>query len=116
MDFMTRRKPEKSGEDLLSASDLRRFCAYFHRLTGISYSDSKRFFIERRIAERMHQTGMPTFAAYMATLQANGSEVEQLINAFTVNETYYYREDGHLRCLSNVLLPDIARTRGPGDL
>ena len=31
-------------------------------------------------------------------------EIEQFVNAFTVNETYFYREDHQLRCLTNDLL------------
>ena len=113
---MTGGAPEHANDGSLSPTDLVRFCAYFYDLTGIAYGETKRFYIERRIAERMRQIGVRTFTAYMAVLKGNRSEAEQLINAFTVNETYYYREDGHLRCLSNALLPDIARSRGPGDL
>jgi len=43
-------------------------------------------------------------------------EAEHFINSFTVNETYFYREDNQLRCLSRSLLPEIVRDRGPGDL
>ena len=52
----------------------------------------------------------------MAVVRVGGPETEQLINSFTVNETYYYREDSQLRCLSRSLLPDIVSTRRPGDL
>ena len=45
---------------------------------------------------------------------AGGNENEQLINSFTVNETYFYREDGQLRCLSRSLLPEIVQKRMPG--
>ena len=31
-------------------------------------------------------------------------EIEHLINAFTVNETYFYREDNQLRCMTSNLL------------
>ena len=33
-----------------------------------------------------------------------------------MNETYFYREDHQLRCLSRALLPEIVARRGPGDL
>lgn len=106
----------RTGEGFLSDDELRRFCEFFYSRTGISYSESKRFYIERRIAERMDCIGASNFATYMALMRTSHYEIEQLINAFTVNETYYYREDAHLRCLSKALLPDIVRTRSPGDL
>ncbi len=49
-------------------------------------------------------------------LRSGGPEAEQLINIFTVNETYFYREDNQFRCLSRSLLPEIVKQRGPGDL
>ena len=39
-----------------------------------------------------------------------------MINIFTVNETYFYREEHQLRCLSRSLLPGIIQGRKPGDL
>jgi chemotaxis protein methyltransferase CheR len=42
--------------------------------------------------------------------------VEHLVNSFTVNETYFYREEHQLSCLSRSLLPEIVARRGPGDL
>ena len=43
--------------ELASDDDLRRFCEFLYQRTGISYSETKRFFIERRLAERMEQVG-----------------------------------------------------------
>lgn len=100
----------------LSPDDLRRFCDVLYKLTGLAYGENKRFYIERRLADRIAATGVASFAAYMAVLRAGGAETERLINSFTVNETYYYREDHQLRCLSRSLLPAIVRRKNPGDL
>jgi chemotaxis protein methyltransferase CheR len=100
----------------LSADDLRRFCDLLYKLTGLAYGESKRFYIERRLADRIAATGVASFAAYMAMLRLGGAETERLINSFTVNETYYYREDHQLRCLSRSLLPEIVQRRSAGDL
>jgi chemotaxis protein methyltransferase CheR len=43
-------------------------------------------------------------------------ETEELINSFTVNETYFYREEHQFRCLGADILPEIVAKRGPGDL
>jgi chemotaxis protein methyltransferase CheR len=105
-----------TGPAALSPDDLRRFCDFLYKLTGIAYGESKRFYIERRLAERMTETGTISFPAYMALLRGGGAETERLINSFTVNETYYYREDHQLRCLTRSLLPEVVRDRQPGDL
>jgi chemotaxis protein methyltransferase CheR len=100
----------------LTPEDLRTVCDFVYRRTGMSYGEAKRYYIERRVAERMERAGTPTFAAYMVVLRGAGGEAEQLVNSFTVNETYFYREDHQLRCLSRSLLPEIVAKRGPGDL
>ena len=80
------------------------------------FGESKRYYIERRIADRMAATGTRNFNAYFAHVDSNRGEVEHLINIFTVNETYFYREEHQLRCLSRSLLPEIVQSRKPGDL
>ena len=92
---------------VLSDDDLRRFCEFLYQRTGISYSETKRFYIERRLIDRMEQVGTQSFAAYMNLIRAGGDEAEQVINSFTVNETYFYREEHQLRCLSRALLPEL---------
>ena len=49
----------------------------------------------------------PSFQAYFAMLRSDADhEIEYLINAFTVNETYFYREEHQLRCMTSDLLDD----------
>ena len=42
-------------------------------------------------------------------------EIEHLINSFTVNETYFYREDHQLRCMTSNLVDGIMSRKQPGD-
>lgn len=100
----------------LSAADLARFCEFLYSRTGLLYGESKRFYVERRVVERMAAVELTQFSAYYALLLSSSSETEQLINSFTVNETYFYREENQLRCLSRSLLPEIVSRRAPGDL
>ncbi|HWL71294.1 MAG TPA: protein-glutamate O-methyltransferase CheR [Geminicoccus sp.] len=99
----------------LSAQDLQLLCDFLYAETGMMFSEAKRYYIDRRLAERMAETGAADFSAYFAHLRASRAETEQLINRFTVNETYFYREQHQLRCLSRDLLPEIVATRGAGD-
>jgi chemotaxis protein methyltransferase CheR len=100
----------------LSATDLARLCQFLYSRTGLLYGESKRFYIERRVLERMAAVELTQFSAYFALLLSSSEETEQLINNFTVNETYFYREEHQLRTLSRSLLPEIVSRRSPGDL
>ncbi len=100
----------------LSAEELLQVTAFLYQRTGMRFGEAKRYYIDRRVAERMGQTGARSVPAYLALLRTDQSEVESLINSFTVNETYFYREDHQLRCLSRSILPEIIPSRRPGDL
>jgi chemotaxis protein methyltransferase CheR len=100
----------------LTVDEFRRLCDFLYRRTGIVFTEAKRYFVERRVLARMTATGARTFADYFAHLRADVSgEVEQFVNAFTVNETYFYREDHQLRCLTTDILAERVRTRQPGE-
>jgi chemotaxis protein methyltransferase CheR len=99
----------------ISSEEVERFCDFLYRRTGLSLSEGKRYFIDRRLEERIAATGSPSFRAYFSLLRADADhEIEFLINSFTVNETYFYREDHQLRCMTSNLLGAIVRQRPSG--
>lgn len=107
---------QSAGAQPLSAEELRRVCEVVYRRSGMTYGESKRYFVERRIADRMARSNSDSVAAYMALLRWDGDELDRLVNSFTVNETYFYREEHQLRCLGAALLPEVVARRRPGDL
>jgi chemotaxis protein methyltransferase CheR len=99
----------------ISSEDVERFCDFLYRRTGMSFSGDKRYFIDRRLEERIAATASPSFQAYFSLLRADADhEIEYLINSFTVNETYFYREDHQLRCMTSSLLEGIIGQRPQG--
>ena len=104
--------PEAHGARAIHVTqeDVRRLCEFLYRRTGMSFDDNKRYYIDRRVTERMAATGSESFQSYFAMLRSDADhEIEHLVNAFTVNETYFYREDHQLRCMTSSLLQDIVR-------
>ncbi|MBB2961157.1 protein-glutamate O-methyltransferase CheR [Methylobacterium sp. R2-1] len=99
----------------VSDADFARFCEFLYRRTGMLFTPAKRYFVDRRLSERMKATASRSFAVYLARLRSDtDGEVEKLINAFTINETYFYREDHQLRCLTASLLPELVGPKPPG--
>jgi len=99
----------------LTEEEYRRLCDYLYRRTGMVFTETKRYYVERRVVERMTATGSGSFPSYFARLRGNmEGEIERFVNAFTVNETYFYREDHQLQCLSRDLLDDRLRASGRG--
>jgi len=98
----------------LTEEELERFCEYLYRRTGMTFGESKRYYIDRRVAERMRTTGDVDFRDYFGRLRSERGELEQVINAFTINETYFYREAHQFACMSRELLPALVRGREGG--
>ena len=100
----------------LTEDEFRRLCEFLYRRTGMVFTEAKRYYVERRVVERMTATGSTSFASYFAGLRSDlQGEVEQFVNAFTVNETYFYREDHQLSCLTRDLLDERVRAKKRGD-
>jgi chemotaxis protein methyltransferase CheR len=111
-------KPGAPGANAVRVTqdDVRRLCEFLYRRTGMSFDDNKRYYIDRRLAERIAATGSSSFQSYFATLRSDADhELEYLVNAFTVNETYFYREDHQLRCMTSDLLGLILRRKKAED-
>jgi chemotaxis protein methyltransferase CheR len=93
----------------VSQDDFLKFQEYFYRKTGIRFEDTKRYFVDKRLVERMGHTGSANFREYFSKLrfEADGTELQALVNLMTVNETYFFREDYQFDCLVNSILPEI---------
>jgi chemotaxis protein methyltransferase CheR len=79
------------------------------------FTEAKRYFVERRVWERMDATDSASFAGYFAHLRSDTrDEIQQFVNAFTVNETYFYREDYQLKCLTTDLIGERLIGTQPG--
>lgn len=100
----------------VTQEEFARLSDFLYRRTGMVFTEAKRYYVQRRVTDRMEATGAATFASYFARLRSDlNGEVEQFINAFTVNETYFYREDHQLRCLTSDLLAERIRQRRRSD-
>jgi chemotaxis protein methyltransferase CheR len=89
----------------ITEQEFSRLCEFLYRRTGMVFTEAKRYYVERRVRDRMNATAATSFASYFARLRIDAvGEVEQFVNAFTVNETYFYREQHQLRCLTADLL------------
>lgn len=93
----------------ISDEDFQKFREFFYRKTGIQFESSKRYFVDKRLEERIRATGNDSFRGYFTLLrfQASGEELQQLTNLMTVNETYFFREEYQFKCLVDSILPEI---------
>lgn len=100
----------------ISDADFEKFREFFYRKTGIQFDAAKRYFVDKRLVERMEATESDSFRSYFVKLrfETSGEEMQALVNAMTVNETYFFREAYQFDCLVNSLLNDVIQKRKPG--
>lgn len=108
--------PPAAPDATISDEDFQKFREFFYRKTGISFESSKRYFVDKRLVERMEATASSNFRGYFTMLrfQVSGEELQQLTNIMTVNETYFLREEYQFQCLVNSILPKITRLKSDG--
>jgi chemotaxis protein methyltransferase CheR len=98
----------------LTDEEFVKFCDFFYKKTGIMFDSKKKYFVERRISDRINSTACKSFRDYFAMVcfESTSKELQQLVDVMTVNETYFYREDYQFKALVEGVLPELARRRG----
>jgi chemotaxis protein methyltransferase CheR len=106
-----------ASQHAITDDDFKKFREYFYRKTGMYFDDGKRYFVDKRLQERIAQTDSASFRDYFVMLrfQATGGELQQLINTMTVNETYFFREEYHFACMVKSMLPEIVANKKDKD-
>ncbi len=60
----------------ISEEELAKFCEFFYRKTGIMFADNKRYFIERRLQDRIAETASESFRIYFSMIRFQNSAEE----------------------------------------
>lgn len=86
---------------------------YIYRKSGIFFGDNKQYYVEKRVRDRMAATGHQSFGSYFMSLRFENSnkEWQELVNALTVNETYFFREYPQLQCFAEEIIPSILKKK-----
>ncbi|MCB1744491.1 MAG: protein-glutamate O-methyltransferase CheR [Gammaproteobacteria bacterium] len=97
----------------ISEAEFLRFRDFFYRKTGIFFEPNKRYFVDKRLLQRMVRTGHQGFREYFTHLrfEASGEELQQLTSLLTVNETYFFREEYQFECMVGPVLAEVVKNR-----
>jgi len=77
---------------------------------GIHFEQDSKFLLERRLAPRLEALGLADFTEYYRLLawSPNGkSELEEIVERVTTNETYFFREQYQLDAFQKEILPEL---------
>ena len=102
----------------LSDAQYRMFRDWVAERCGLWFAPDMRFVLERRLARRVRQLDLGSFAAYYYHLRSQAGdegELADLIDDLTTNETFFLRERRQLDTLVGEILPEwIERRRRHG--
>ncbi len=103
---------------LLSKENFIKIGEYIYRKSGIYLEEEKHFDkISKYIDKRAQEIEVDSFRKYFFKLRfedKEGSEFQELMNAITVNETYFFREKNQFEVLVNSILPELHASKPAG--
>lgn len=100
-----------------TTADFDRISAFLHRSTGILLTKENDRMVYARLAARVIDLGLDSFAAYLdqALGPAAIEERDRLVSALTTNTTHFYRESYHFDFLETEVLPGLIQRARSGE-
>src|SRR3954470_13096757 len=99
---MSTAAPDKTLDDLLE---------FIKTARGFDFTGYKRSTLQRRIAKRMGEIGVESYADYGEQLELNPDEFGQLFNTILINVTGFYRDPSTWEYLAKEIVPDLVSRR-----
>lgn len=91
---------------------------FIYEKSGIFVPDTKKYFIESRLARRIQENNLNSFEDYLYFIKysMNGNELTRLIDAVTTKETFFFRESQQFDVFFDFIIPEITRSKGTSTL
>ncbi len=94
----------------ISDKEFDAFRELIFREAGISLGDAKKTLVVSRLAKRLRLHKLENYQQYLDYLKnrdANGSELQEMVNCLTTNKTDFFREPHHFDFLKKQIIPAI---------
>jgi chemotaxis protein methyltransferase CheR len=89
-------------------SEFKLFQKMIYDTAGISMADAKKSLISSRLAKRVRELGLSSYAEYFKIVKnGNNGEQQVAIDLLTTNETSFFRENKHFYYLRDNVLPSF---------
>jgi len=87
---------------------------FVYQHCGLHFTQESRYLLEKRLGKRLHHHRIKTFRDYYYLLRYSpqkDQELNEVVDALTTNETYFFREDFQLKTFTDEILPEICRRK-----
>jgi chemotaxis protein methyltransferase CheR len=97
---------------MLTDEEFRLFRNLVYEEAGIYLKETRKDFLQNRLAKRMGATGMSSpYWYYKLITETKKRELLILLDLLTVNETSFFRNGPQMELFGNVILPDVMRKK-----
>jgi chemotaxis protein methyltransferase CheR len=94
----------------MSPDEFRLLRDFVYDHCGLNFTEDSKFLLEKRLARRLIHHRIKTFRDYYYFLlyhPEKESELSEVVDQLTTNETYFFREDFQLKTFIQEILPEI---------
>ncbi|MEW8628161.1 MAG: protein-glutamate O-methyltransferase CheR [Candidatus Thiodiazotropha sp.] len=93
----------------ITDEEFARFQGLILSKAGISLSPQKKVMLSGRLQRRLMHFGLQTFGEYFDLLHSHDHphEMQEMVDALTTNETYFFREPAHFDYFTNQVVPSL---------
>ncbi len=91
---------------------------YIYNLCGIFFADNKIYLLEDRLSRRLEDKSLSSYEEYLYFLRYDPgklSELKNLYDCITTNETSFYRDMPQLTAFQSGVLPMVLQNKSPND-
>lgn len=97
----------------LSTTDFESLLRHINSRLGMTLPETNYSLVDTYVGQRLKERG-ETIASFLMALSRDESEFADFIDAVTINETYFFREEKQFRLLESTVFPEFeSRNRTP---
>src|SRR5262249_45673038 len=94
----------------LNDSTYRLLTDFIYQNSGLRYDETSKYVLQKRLSLRVKELNLDSFEKYYYYLTYHPNretELENIFDLITINETYFYREERQLRAFAEEIIPEI---------
>lgn len=97
----------------LNEQEFTKFSQLIHQMAGIYLKDTKITLLSNRLRKRLKEKNFETFEDYYNYIKNSQDQIElnEMLNAVSTNETYFFRNAKHYDALIDKIIPELISKR-----
>jgi two-component system, chemotaxis family, CheB/CheR fusion protein len=108
------RKKNATSSSPGNDDDIKLILSLLYSKTGVDFGHYKMATVRRRLSHKMEQRSVPSIKAYLAFLEKNPDEIDQLYASLLINVTSFFRDAEVFDYLKKNVFPQLLLEKKPG--